>query len=361
MGRMDTIMDFSFTQRKGRWHGRVRTVEGWTPLWALGVEATATKFDQEPPKVQGACYVAATNLYNARQDAGTLFAAGKAKFKTVAEAMEAYVQHHDKYRTDRTVKNKAAHFVNFAGTLPLSRLNDTVAKSFIEDQIERGYSFDTVRLRVNPVSAMVSWLEGQGAWTRKNPFSGLLAKYKYRFKAAPEIRKRIEPDELEALRNEANEHTRVFIEVAYFTGLRVEEILSLNTKHIDRKQLTWTFTVTKGDIREFRRPIAIPEQLVVFLQNKNINGLILPVTRIDQGFRRCRRRAGLPEDIQPRTFRKDYANRMRDMGASSYIVDLHQGRNASDVAHEHYLDDAVEICRPYVNSMFGSTRIRRVK
>ena len=82
--------------------------------------------------------------------------------------------------------------------------------------------------------------------------------------------------------------------------------------------------------------------------------------------RRAREVAGLPS-LFLKTFRKDFAFRARQAGASSDDVNLYQGRDEGILEH-HYLTDewfAVHQCRWWIEKMFeqpgGGGALRLVK
>lgn len=286
----------------------------------------------------------------------------QSKFTSCADAMLKYIpEHRARHSRDKSFENHAAAFVEFFKTTPLQSLNSKAAQQFIEHLIGRGYAYDTVRLRVAAASTMISWLERNGNWHTRNPFTGMLKQYDHRFKAAPPVKSTISDDEIAALLGHAQgdrfKPVRVYVEIARCTGLRVEEIKALDTALLDRDKAIWNVYVTKTRGRRLFRQIAIPRRLIVYLANEGVNGR-MKLSKFEHLFREARRAAGLPDDFTLKTFRKDFAHRMESVGTSPDLINLHQGRAQTGVLFQNYLTDpgrAARLCRSYINAMFGET------
>ena len=213
----------------------------------------------------------------------------KGKYKTCKDAMQAYVDWHLKNRRNPKIKGYAKKFLEHFGDEKTSCITPDAASQWVEKLIGDGYSYDSVRLYTMSACGMVTWLTEQNMWTGRNPFSNLMKRYQHRFKVDEPVKSYFTVEETEiilnAIRDEKYRDSRIFIEIAYSTGIRPAEILGnkqlghlgLDASRLDIQNLTWSFLVTKTSGRPFYRTIAIPQRLATFIVNEGITGP-LPIT-----------------------------------------------------------------------------------
>ncbi len=346
---------------------------GWTRLVRLkradGSRLAPTvltgKHTDEPDNVQADIRRAVLVLLQDMIKNDTMIAT-RSKYGTCGAAMESYLQWYAvNRRAKSSVKSIGGKFIERFGNVSLTRLNRQLVDEWIESMIGEGMAYDTIRLRIMIGNSMINWLSNNGDWQRQNPFTGRLKEYMNRFPAAAPERSTISDEEYERLllcaTGDEFRAARVFIQTSRMTGLRPSEVKRLNVKHLDHSALTWDVLVSKTRGRPFFRRIAIPAQLSAFIVNEKITGQ-LPTSNLKRQYAKLREISGV--DVDPKIFRKDFARRMEQAGAGHDIINVHQGRAQSGILIEHYLTDpdrAVSVCRKFVDAMFSSTAIRRVK
>jgi integrase len=326
-----------------------------------GFFPTADKFENETQKFQNKAHLAVLNIIQDLQRSGPPV---KGKYQTCDTAMNAYLDHYQDTRKRQRYKFQyhGQHFIKHFGNMRLSRLDDAAARGFAEALIESesNYSFDTVRLAVAFSSGMVEFLRDHDNWSGPNPFHGILRRYAHRFPPPPPRNSRISDEDWAriktAIQDACYRQAALFIETARCTGLRPEEIYNLDIKNLDRQSASWTFTVTKTKGRTFNRSIAVPPCLITFLDATGVNGSMPSETTTRRHLRKLSTDIGIK--LTPKMFRKDFACRMEEAGASPDMINLHQGRAQTGVLYQHYITDpnrAVRLCRPYIDKMFDES------
>jgi len=218
---------------------------------------------------------------------------------------------------------------------------------------------------------MINWLKEypRQYWTGHNPFDGLMKINATRFKPQMPATSIITDAEMERMLEVAQDKklksARIFINVARMTPFRPDEIqgnkkrdvpgLSTAPEFLEKEYYRWMVEVTKTRGTRYYRKIAIPPQLVAFLEKEGVDGMLPEHLKgLRKQFDKVRKLANVPH-ITPKTFRKDFTNRMRRVGAPKEIRDLHAGRRDSSVREGHYetdLNENAEICREWVMKMF---------
>ena len=330
-----------------------------------GLFPTKEDFHEEPVEVQNKAHLAVFNILQNLHEEGPR---PTGRYKTCREAMEAYEEWHGLNRRchKRKFHYMCKKFNDFYGDRPITDINDVTAQEFIESLIEHPYGYDTVRLIITTASGMIAWLKDERHWPGFNPFSGLMRRYANRFLPEEPENPRFDDVEMEVIMRTASapeyRTARIFIEVARCTGLRPSEICRLDAKHIDRQKCSWTVFVTKKAGRPMYRKIAVPQQIITFLDNEGITGeLPLNETTVARQIRNLNTETKIV--FTPKTFRKDFACRMEETGADESIINVHQWRGQTGTLYKNYIkfpDRAVKLCRPYINLMFGEkTRLVR--
>jgi len=358
------IVEYSIVKMPHRTRGkqyglRLRLDNGDVFLKRLkGMHPTATCFKQETEEKQIDVNRAALNVV---QNICVSAPRPRGKYKKCDEAIIAYnVSRQANGRCNpRKFDYVVRRFNEYFGDKPLTYLTSENAGKFVEHLIEKGYSYDTVRLIVVGASGMISWLREQGYWPGVNPFCALMRRYANRFPArepAPSTINNVEYDILLKTARELNLKAAIsFIEISRCTGIRPSEIFRLDTKHLDREQLTWTLLVTKTSSRPYYRTIAIPQYLVSFITNDGMTS-VFPYSEktVIRQINRLRKETSV--EFTMKTFRKDFSHRMEAVEAPPDVINLHQGRGQRGVLYKNYLTDPsrpVRLCRPYINAMFG--------
>lgn len=323
-----------------------------------------TSFDAENPEIKKHAITVALN--QVREEYGTVQTGSYKPRRTMTcrQAMEEYEQWHNENRRcgARAFRYHCNHFYGFFGDNPISYITQDSARKFMESLIEKGYGYDTARLALSAAGGMVRYHKNNKAWDGDNPFDGLFSRYVHKFPPTEPENPRISDAEWSDIRQTVSRPeyrtARIFIEVSLSTGLRPSEVYRLNAEHIDRQQLSWQLMVTKKAGRPMFRRIAIPQSLLTFLDNEGVLGK-LPITEItvSRQLRKIREITGI--DLVAKRFRKDFAIRMEEAGASEGIINVHQWRGQSGVLYKNYIkfpNRAVTLCRPYIDIMSGEKR-----
>lgn len=281
------------------------------------------------------------------------------RYRTCSQAIDAYeCWHGRKCRSNkRNFHYHCKHFKDYFKDILIRKLDVKSAEEYIFHLIGKGYAFDTVRLSVVAASGMVEFLRSEGEWSAPNPFNGLLKNHTSHLRKGSPGPTRFEDEEWSVIEGYISDPSyraaRIFSIVSRLTGLRPSEVMALDTETMDRKTMTWRITVTKKTGAPVQRKIAIPKSLVEFIGGEHIHGpLPISETTVKRQLSRLKDATGI--NIQPRRFRKDFACRMEEAGATDSVINLHQGRGQTGVLHKHYLDypdRAARICRPYIEQL----------
>ena len=340
-------------KRNGAWKlARLRDKDG------NFIFATTNDIGKEKPQIVHALYSAWTRFLEDEIEKAVNHKNGM----PVAKAWDDYYWFYKDNHRGRVPWAK--WFLDAFGDKTLDDLTDlNVALWFESSVLPKCGAWDTARLAAVPPCGMINYLKQRKLWTGDNPFEGLAQRYAGRFKAQPAEKSQLEDGELEAMLAAARGHraARIFIQVAYMTGLRPSEVLNLDLADLDRNALTWGLVVNKTRGRQFRRVIAIPAALVAFLTNESLTSGRLPLKNLRKQYAAVCAASGV--DVAQKTFRKDFAHRMEVASAGPDIINLHQGRSQTGVLYANYLTDrgrAVRICRPFIDRMFGDGRLRIV-
>lgn len=292
-------------------------------------------------------------------------------FKTCKAAMEAF-------ETEAKRNEQGNAFKEYFGDVSLFEVGQR-AYDYVDWLLEKyERKRQTISKKVYAGSSLFQWMKRKGYWAGENPLHGVLHGIKF----APDQKEKsiIEPNELQRLRaamqfrrenptghalEDPFKELRIITEVLFYTGMRVSEALGLEAENIDSERLCLQYLRTKRKNKhpDWRR-IPIPPQLVVFLINEGrTEGKIVRV-----GHSGLRRQLNSVKeisqvDVRMKTFRKDFAFRARQAGASKDDVNLYQGRDESVLEH-HYTTDEWFIyhqCRPWIEKMYSVAQPQHLK
>ena len=88
--------------------------------------------------------------------------------------------------------------------------------------------------------------------------------------------------------------------------------------------------------RPMYRKIAVPQQIITFLDNEGITGeLPLNETTVARQIRNLSAETKIV--FTPKTFRKDFACRMEETGADESIIVVHQWRGQTGTLYKNYI------------------------
>lgn len=321
------------------------------------------KMMEEPQQKQNLIHLAAGNVIQRLHDPNNIKASRGCKFKTCREAMLVFEKE----------CNRDSHgnsFKEFFADQPLVYVPRQVP-DYVEWLLEKYCRVEqTVCKKVFAASSLFKWLKRTGQWEGPNPFHGALEGVRF----APKRKNKsiIEPAELERLNAVMNpqrhwgrgympdwlKELRVMTGIMFFTGTRPSEATEMVGENIDAGLLTLTYQRTK---RKNKTPdwrtIPIPNQLITFLAaEERTSGRLVHTQKrsLESNMKKAREIAGVP-GLYLKTFRKDFAFRARQTGASRDDVNLYQGRDESILEHHYTTDEwfIVHQCRWWIEKMFA--------
>ena len=360
-GKVKKIVTFTYRQRAGKWIVRGKDTAGNWHEHRTTVPASAPTLDDEPPDIRAAvlseqCVWLQDRIDNVRPTG--------CKYTYWNEATMDYLNWYFQNHKDKARKYCLQPFIKEFGEQRIRKLDSVTASAWAEKLSNDCASWHNFRLKVTAAQAMITWLKNSGQWNIDNPFDGLAARHRHKFPALPPVRGHISDSEYDRLLHHADTTVRLFIEISRSTGLRPSEVRNLELSNLDKQELVWNVLVSKTSGQQYYRRIAIPARLISILSREGAftNGLSLKGFR--EKFERTREAASLPH-IQQKMFRKDFATRMRRVGASHSHITFQQGRRG-DVTSDYYFDEeqTLDEVRQYIERLFDTgqpTPLRRVK
>lgn len=323
-----------------------------------------TIFD-ESREFQNECGAVALNAIEGMCEREILQPRG-CKFKTCLEAMVAFEK-------EKKRDHHGNAFKIFFADHAIAEVPDMVP-DFVDWLMEKYEKKETtVSKKYFAASALFRWLIKNKQWVGVNPFHSGLTDIKF----APAVRYKsiIESSELDRLNDiiradrkwgrgympDRFKELRVCTSIMYYTGLRPSEAMNVVAENIDATRLILTYQRTKRKNKppDWRR-IPIPAQLITFLsQEGRTEGRLVKINK-----RSMEENMGKAADLARigglslKTFRKDFASRARQAGASRDDVNLYQGREESILEHHYTTDEwfIVEQCRPWIERMFSEKK-----
>jgi integrase len=131
------------------------------------------------------------------------------------------------------------HALPFFGTMRLTEIGPAVVKRYAQHVAEKGVGYNSVRLAVAPVRAMLATAVEDGL-LRSNPARGVRiprpAGHETDAAEAEEAAKALTEEELRRFLAAVPDEWRLFFEVLAATGLRISEMLALRWSDIDLGQ-----------------------------------------------------------------------------------------------------------------------------
>lgn len=296
------------------------------------------------------------------------------KFRTCREAMETFEK-----ECSRDAHGNA--FKEYFNDQPLA-LVPLKIQDYVNWLLEKyNRTEQTVCKKVFAGSSLFKWMKKSGQWSGPNPFHGVLEGV--RFAPKRHLKSIIETEELLRFNNVVRadkkwgrgfmpdrfKELRIITGILYYTGLRPSEAAEISGENIDAERLILSYQRTK---RKNKTPdwrnIPIPMQLITFLTNEGrTEGKLVRIEKrsLESNMKKAVDIAQVG-GLSLKTFRKDFAFRARQAGASRDDLNLYQGRDES-VLENHYLTDEwfiVHQCRWWIDKMFnedGPAPLRLVK
>ena len=319
------------------------------------IRPTATVFENENPEIAARVWTFIAYKSNELSDEGALSARGRYIFSTV---MAEYVEWHIKHRRNKRIQAHAKRCNRYFGDMRLSQITRKKIRAAIA-KMETEYADKTISHTIGTARAMFEWLTLEGKWTGANPFT----KHEWNSKVAGRsIKPTITIDELQdALTLTSSRQTQQAMMIAYYTGIRPEEVCGIQESDFTHGKGLLKVRVTKTRKKPYTRLIAIPPALSVWIAN---NGFVSMVHgSVCRALWDIARRNPEYTGLCMETFRHNFSNMMRLAGVPKADIDIHQGRVTSIQDSAYNLDDAMfaaNLMRPYIERIFA-TEIRRVK
>lgn len=257
----------------------------------------------------------------------------KEKIVTLTQFRDEYFEHIKLSKSKsylRSVQLSFSQFLSFTGNLPIKNIDSHLLDRFISNTFSRSNSAASLYYRT--LKAAFSKAESWG-YISSNPFKKV---------KAPKVPKShpqfITQEEFQKILSvtERNDLKDIFI-IAFYTGMRLGEILNMKYSWIDFSQNIITTKNSNGYSTKSKKERIIPmndhvQQIInskiIFLNGaskesyifQNLNGIKYNEDFISKQFKKFIRKAKLSDDIHFHTLRHSFASILVQRGCSLYVV-----------------------------------------
>lgn len=230
--------------------------------------------------------------------------------------------------SDITLENYGRHLTKFSHDI-MKDCKDITAmdvRIHLINYSKSGVKNSTIATRTDILRGFFAWLANE-EYIGKNPMKKIKT-----IKTENRVREPLTYEELEILRTGCKTlRQKVLFELAYATGLRLQEIENINISDIDWSELRIN-VIGKGNkerIVYFNARAKVYMQKYLKSRNDLCNALIIterkPIRRlskrgIQREFDKIQKQSGLKINIYPHKLRHTYASHILDKGASIDVV-----------------------------------------
>ena len=241
--------------------------------------------------------------------------------------------------SDRTIDNYLYALKGFTGFLGERPLRETTADDIIAYQVDvaaRGLSDSSVRVATYALRGFFQKVLERSDWNYAR-----LPRPR-RPQRLPEV---LSPDEVEAILEAApNLKYRAAFMLCYGSGLRTDEVVHLEPRHVDSQRMLIRVERGKGNKD---RQVILSERLLLelrrcwktyrpqrYLIEGKRAGQPIAATSIQRAFRAAAKRAGILKQVTPRSLRHAFATHLVEAGTRLQVVQAllgHQSLNTTTV------------------------------